>query len=246
MRRTTDGPPNDPDSGAAPPGRAWGPLPPAVRGLALRCGADPPRGAARVLLRQTGTMRADAAAPWAAFTARQVYELEQCGFEWRARTGPLGAVTVTDALDDAGPRLTVRALGLIPLVRARPDAALIKGELLRYLAELPLAPDAIVANRGLAWEDLGGGVLRVSAAFGDVQAGLTLTLGEDGLVASAFAPDRPRLVGGATVETPWHCTMGDYRARDGRLVPFETQAAWALDGGIVPVWRGRLTDWRLA
>jgi hypothetical protein len=227
------------------PERPWGPLPPAVRSLAERCGANPPRAITRVMLRQTGAMRTDAAAPWADFTARQSYELEQCGFSWQARTGPLGTVSVTDALDDGGARLTVTALGLFPLVRVKPDAALIRGQLLRYLAELPLAPDAIVANRGLIWEDLGHGDLRVSATFGAVSASLTLTLGDDGLVASAFAESRPRLVGAQSVETPWHCTMGDYRRRDGRLIPFAAEAAWRLGGHSVTVWRGQMTDWRL-
>jgi hypothetical protein len=48
----------------------------------------------------------------------------------------------------------VRALGLIPIVRAERTPALQRGQLMRYLAELAWAPDAILHNTELRWREL--------------------------------------------------------------------------------------------
>ncbi|CAN5529774.1 hypothetical protein BH10PSE3_BH10PSE3_26980 [soil metagenome] len=190
-------------------------------------------------------MRADPRHRWAPFRARQTIAVDRIGFNWRATTGPLGCIAITDALDATGPKLSVIALGVIPLARAVGDAALTKGELQRYLAELPLAPDAILRNLALDWEVLNSDVLRVSATHCGVHTHVDLALGADGLVTSVFAPDRPRAEGGASVEHPWKGRFSDYRRRAGRLVPFAAEVGWVLDGEEHVYWRGRMTSWNL-
>jgi hypothetical protein len=223
------------------------PLPPEVLALARRCGVEGASSdASSVVFRQTGSMRADSAHEWAPFHAKQSMALDRPGFVWRARTGPFGIVTVTDALEKEGGRLTVKAFGVLPLVHVSANAALTKGELLRYLAELPLAPDAILRNRALAWEVVSDTLLAVSASHSGVRARMELTLGPDGLTASAFAPNRPRLVGGKTVEAPWRGEFKDYRTYEGRRLPFAAEAAWTVNGVVLPVWRGEMQRWELA
>jgi hypothetical protein len=220
------------------------PLPPAVVTLAHRCGAKAGDGAAdHVVLTQRGVMRADAAHRWAPFKARQSMAMDRVGFAWMAATGPLGCLRITDALDAKGGRLTVRALGLIPLAHVPRDAALTKGELQRYLAELPLAPDAILRNLGLDWEEVSSTCLRVSATVGAVRAHVDLTLGGDGLVASAFAADRPRLEG---VGHPWRGRFSDYRVHEGRQIPFSAEAFWTIEGKEMAYWRGAMLTWALS
>lgn len=219
-------------------------LPPAVVALALACGADG-QGLGAVLLTQTGEMRTDASQPWRSFRARQSIALDQPAFEWRASTGPLGCIVVTDALKQSGPQLSVTAFGVLPLARPAADAALTKGELQRYLAELPLAPDAILRNASLQWEVVDPTTLRVGATHAGVWAQVELKVGQDGLVASAFAPDRPRLEGAVSVERPWTGRFSDYRTQEGRRIPFSAHVAWTLDGQEVTYWRGRMTSWKL-
>jgi hypothetical protein len=219
-------------------------LPPAVVDLARRCGAQTGDDHLdHVVLTQSGAMRADAAHRWAPFRARQSMAMDRVGFTWRAAAGPLGCVTITDALDEAGPRLTVVAVGLIPLAKVARDAALTKGELQRYLAELPLAPDAILRNVMLDWQALSPTCIRVSAAVRGVRAHVDLTLGADGLVASAFAPDRPHLDG---AERPWRGCFSDYRTHQGRQIPFAAEAIWTLGGRDVAYWRGEILTWALS
>ena len=55
-------------------------------------------------------------------------------------------ISVCDALTEGGGKLDVFALGLIPMVCAHRTAALVRGELMRYLAEL-----AVARPRGCPW-----------------------------------------------------------------------------------------------
>lgn len=220
-------------------------LPVEVRDLARRYGASDARPEHRVALRQKGVMRDGPHNRWAAFRAEQSISLTRPAFRWTARTGPLGLVTVTDALRCGQPRLEVRAFGLLTLARQAVTPALTKGELMRYLAELPWAPDALLHNRALDWEVLAPARLRVSAACGADRAAVDLHLGDDGLVAAISAAGRPRMEGVRTVERPWWGRFGDYRSHAGRRLPFRAEVGWRLEDQDVVVWRGFIVDWAM-
>ena len=217
-------------------------LPPGVADLARRLGARP-HGPRSVRLSQTGRMRQSASAAWGGFTARQSIMLEGCAFDWLARTGPLGAVSVRDALVNGAGLLDVRALGFIRLARAEPSAQLTRGELMRYLAELAWAPDAILRNVGLRWREEGPDRLVVGAGTGETAAEVTLTLDGEGRIVSAFAPDRGALINGVTVPTPWRGAFSDYRLHDGAWLPFSGEVSWERLTGAFIYWQGRIGTW---
>ncbi|MDP1908890.1 MAG: hypothetical protein Q8K85_11365, partial [Hyphomicrobium sp.] len=150
-------------------------LPPAVYELALRLGADPKAGPHEVRLTQAGRMKtALEATSWMKFTATQTMSLRDCAFDWRARFGPFGAIAARDALAAGEGRLDVTALGFIPIARATPSVALLRGELMRYLAEIAWAPDAILHNTELNWRSEGPGALVVSAGVGEAACEVVL------------------------------------------------------------------------
>ena len=158
---------------------------PAVYELALRLGADPGRRRSAVRLGQTGRMRQLGASRWMAFRAEQPISLLRCAFNWRARTwrartGPAGLVSVCDALSEGEGRLDVRALGFFPIARASSSPALIRGELMRYLAELAWAPDAILLNAELRWREGEPDTLVVGAGSGETAAEVVLSLDDKG------------------------------------------------------------------
>lgn len=182
---------------------------------------------------------------WTAFRAEESISLLRPAFRWTARTGPLGVVTVTDALRSGEPHLEVRALGAVTLAHPPASAALTKGELMRYLAELPWAPDAMLHNSALDWEVLAPNRLQVSAGCDAGRAAVDLHLADDGLVASVSAADRPRMEGARTVERPWWGRFCDYRFHAGRRLPFRAEAGWRLQDEEVAVWRGLVTAWTM-
>jgi hypothetical protein len=218
-------------------------LPAAVRALALRMGADTDGRPKQVRLEQCGRMRQDDASRWMGFTATQTIAADACIFDWKARAGPLGLVHVRDALSGNAGSLSVKALGIIPIAKVPESPALTRGELLRYLAEIPWVPDAILHNAALRWSELAAHRIAVSAGSGGDAATIEFSLDSDGMIEGAFAADRPRWTGHAAVPTPWRGRFGDYRRHADRLLPFEGHVAWLLHGVEVRCWEGRLTSW---
>lgn len=218
--------------------------PAAVVDLARRLGVQPGSEIEETRLSQTGRMkgRLDAAA-WMPFTATQTISTRQCAFDWRARAGPFGAVTARDALQDGEGRLDVTALGFIPLARAEHTAALVRGELMRYLAELAWAPDAILTNSELRWREDRPDALSVSAGSGETACEVLLSLDSEGRIAGGFATDRPRSATAPFLPTPWRGRFSDYRRHDGRWIPFAGEVAWEIDGGPCVYWQGRIESW---
>ncbi|MDJ0388205.1 hypothetical protein QMO56_08770 [Roseomonas sp. E05] len=224
--------------------RVVGPaLPEAVRRLAAGLGAPGDASLAEVALTQSGTMRGAPGARPLRFSARQRINLRQLAFTWRATMGPFGCVSVVDALDEGGGRLDVRLLRAIPLGGATDGPALMKGEIMRYLAELAWAPDALLANAALEWRALDSQTLRVAAGRGPARGEVTLRLDALGRIAEAAAEDRPRREGAGFVERPWRGRFSDYRQHQGRWIPCAAEVDWILDGHPFTTWSGTLRSW---
>lgn len=215
-------------------------LPPAVRDLAQRLCGSVQSGDVR--LTQRGRMRQDPASSWMKFTARQTISTTSCAFDWRAQTGPAGIVSVRDALVGGVGVLDARALGFIPIAHAA-SVALTRGELMRYLAELALAPVAILGNASLRWRSEGSDRLIVSAGGGETAADVSITIGSDGRIASVFAPDRLRGTGADSALTPWSGRFSDYRQHRGCWLPFHAEVSWTVDGAEFVYWEGDMTSW---
>lgn len=227
-------------------GRCVDTIPQAVRDLAARQGCTDGVPIHRVRLRQRGVMRQDGESKWMRFRARQTIETRRCGFDWRANTGPLRAVVVRDAFDGGGGDLTVKLFGCVPIASTPRSAELDQGELLRYLAELPWAPDAILLNPKLTWRVAGERELLVSASVGAMRAELRLKLNADGLIGEVAAAARPRAVGGKFVVAPWRGVFSGYADMGGRNVPRNAEVSWIGSDGVEPVWRGEVQSWRAA
>jgi hypothetical protein len=219
---------------------------PEVRRLAERLGARGEFPLSAVALTQRGTMARSPRSRAMSFTARQSISLQRPAFAWRAATGPLGCVSVIDALEDGKTRLEVRLFDWVPLVKASEGAAAAKGEVMRYLAELAWAPDAITRNRALSWTVGDDGTLHVAAGEGEARGSVALTLDAEGRVAGISAQDRPRQEGRGFVERPWRGRFFEYRRHGERWLPFRAEVAWILDGTPFVTWRGQLTSWTVA
>jgi hypothetical protein len=219
-------------------------LPAAVYDLAMRLGVKPEDHRSSVALTQTGRMKRKLGVEaWLSFTATQTISTRACEFDWRARTGPFGVISVRDALKDGEGRLAIVALGLIPIARAAHSAALMRGELMRYLAELAWAPDAILLNTELCWREDGPDRLAVSAGAGETAAEVMLSLDGEGRIAGAFAPDRPRSASAPFLPTPWRGRFSDYRQHSNLWLPFAGEVAWEIDGKEEVYWQGRIESW---
>lgn len=200
----------------------------------------------RVEMRQSGTfnMGQGDSDQWKSFTARQVVRPGHPGFLWDARISmmPLMPVRVHDAYIGGEGILHGALFGLITVaeMRGTPEAA--EGEFLRFLAEAPWYPTALLPSQGAEWSALDERSARVSLSDGDVAGDMLVRFNENDLIESIHVDARGREVDGEVVPTPWEGEWRDYERHAGMLVPTAGEVAWILPERRKPYWRGTVTD----
>ena len=220
-------------------------IPAAIRAFAERCGASDETAPAAIRIAQRCRIRGAPGEAWRPLTAEQVIGVRTSGFVWWARQslGPMPIAKVVDALESGRGLLEARLFGSIPLIRAT-GPEIDQGEFMRYLAELPLAPDAMLHNPRLAWRQLSDEVFEVSDESASGTSAVRLVF-EQGELARCEADSRPRLVGKESVPTAWAGRFGDYREFGGRRVPTRVEVSWILDSGPFVYFEGEITDLEL-
>ena len=205
---------------------------------ALPEGGETPRA---VRISQTGEMWQKPGARSMRFTAVEELAVERVGFSWQARfrLAPLVTMRVVDELTAGEGSLRVALFGL-PVQRSSGEGTTL-GQALRYLAELPWAPQAMVANKELRWHEDRDGSTEVAAQIGDRLAAVRLHFDSDGDVVRTSAEARPGTFG----LRPWAGTFGDYALLGGVRVPTRAEVSWKLDDGPFVYWRGTVTSLEL-
>jgi hypothetical protein len=196
----------------------------------------------RIELVLQGEMRLSPNSAWRPFRAEQRMAGDAIGFCWRAwfRMAPVAPLRVIDAFEKGVGRLSVSAFGLLPVAGGQgPD--LDRGEVQRALAELPWRPFAFGRLPHVSWETADGKTLRATYDDGRVRASVDLEVDDEGRVTGGSAL-RPRLVGKASVDTPWRGALRDWRRFGRAQIPTYAEVAWILPGGPFSYWRGRIVS----
>lgn len=222
--------------------RGWtSEAPERVRSCALRgLGHDAAR-AAQVRIAQEGEMWLRPGGRALRFVAIQRSATDRVAFAWRARfplVGPL-ALHVLDRYERGEGELVVRAAGL-RLQRKR-GLEISRGEAVRYLAELPWVPAAVLRNRELEWSSGDDDTVSVATRVGGERVVARLEFDARGNVSRVSSEDRSFDANG-WARTPWGGEFRAYATIGGLLVPTAAEVYWELDSGRFTYWRGRLTS----
>jgi len=179
------------------------------------------------------------------FTAYEQLAVEHVAFSWRARfpIAPLLSLRVHDWYRDGEGGLDARLVGL-PVMRTR-GVEVAKGEAMRYLAELPWVPHAVIANQGLGWRELGASTVEVTTVVGTAKVAIRLEFDAAGDIVGAFTNARPRLEEKSSVPTPWRGVFSEYAIVGGIRVPTRGEVSWELPEGPFTYWRGNITSLEL-
>lgn len=218
-------------------------LPLAVAALAERLGARPDQPSNHVCFHQTGVMLTRPDSAPLTFSAEQHMGSTDEAFLWRARMGPGRMLHVADYLVHGQGGLRVWLGMVLELLRDVDSGPILKGERLRYLAELPLNPDAILYNHHLRWAVPDEHTLLVSVGQGDTLAEVRFDLGLEGLVEQVSTQARPYKTGSGYRMLPWRGKFADYTVCEGRLIPHRAEVGWELETGYFVYWRGRIDRW---
>jgi hypothetical protein len=214
-------------------------LPELVRSYAVRAGGR--IGATDVIhSRQHASLTIARDRPPVEIEADQWTGTVRPGIVWSARGRMNGLpVSVLDAFVSGSGELLAKLAGLVKVAGGR-GADYDKGELMRYLSELPVHPDAILNVASLKWRMIDQRTAEVSARSATGSATLRFIFDEAGDVARMEADDRPMSVGSATVPMPWQGSYRDYRQYGAYRLPAHGEVGWLLPDGLFTYWRGEL------
>jgi len=165
------------------------------------------------------------------------------GFDWDARISLLPgiAVRVHDAYVAGEGLLHAAVLAMFPVAIQRGTPEVAEGELMRFLAESPWYPTALLPSQGVRWEAVDERTAVAHLRDGRVSTSLVFRFARNGLIESVRSDRRPRIVAGRVLPTPWLGRWSDWQWLNGVRIPTRGEVAWLLPSGTLPYWRGGVT-----
>ncbi len=220
-------------------------LPAAIIGFTERAGVDQSQLARSVRLSQNAEMRLEKDGDWQPLSAEQIISTGTPGFVWLAEQtiGPMVKFRVIDAYVAGEGRLNVRALGSVPVANSMGPATDL-AEAMRYLAELVWAPDAMLGNPALIWQEQPDGSVTVSLKLPHDTARVRFVFNTQGDITEVRARDRPAGANGAQIVLrDWLIRVEDYRDFGDRRVPVRGEVGYIYSDGYQAYWRGEITGY---
>ncbi len=197
---------------------------------------------AAVNLSQQGLFNmSETKAKWSPFTATQFVTTQRPGFDWDARIqmAPGVSAFVHDAYMLGAGSLHASLLGLFTVadVRGTPEAAL--GELLRFFAEMPWYPTALLPSQGVRWEAIDHTSARAMLTDAQTTVSLVFRFNAEGTIETMRAEARYR---DKLTTMPWSGRFWDYSTRNGMLIPLQGEVGWEYPDGIRLYYKGKVTE----
>jgi hypothetical protein len=197
---------------------------------------------AAVNLSQQGLFNmSETKAKWSPFTATQFVTTQRPGFDWDARIqmAPSVSAFVHDAYMLGEGSLHASLLGLFTVadVRATPEAA--QGELLRFFAEMPWYPTALLPSQGVRWEAIDNTSARATVTDGATTVSLVFRFNAEGTIETMRAEARYR---DKLTAMPWSGRFWNCSTCNGMLIPLEGEVGWEYPDGIRLYYKGKVTE----
>lgn len=217
-------------------------LPDPIRARAVFNGAGQDGALRAVRLTQEAEFRRMPDADWGPMPAIQHMGLGTSAFVWNASApGPgVPSFTVIDAYVGGNGVLRANLFGAIPVANAA-GPVVDRAEAMRYLAELPWAPDAIVGNPEVSWAETGDGGMEAALDTPSGRVAVRFTLNADGDFAGMVALRPDTGPDGTEFAREWRGRYEDYKWIAGRRIPASGEVGYVEDGAYWAYWRGRIT-----
>ncbi|SMX31286.1 DUF6544 family protein [Actibacterium lipolyticum] len=221
-------------------------LPPIIEAFAAKAGSVRGDLASQIAMSQSAEIRRGKGADFMMLTADHLASVGHTAFVWNARVpiGPFSAVRVIDSFTAGTGSLQVWLLGALRVGNAT-GPWLNKGEAMRYLAELPWFPDAILGNPALRWQVVYADRVRVSTSVGNEDVAVEFLFNAAGDIVEMHAKDRPDDVGGTTVLRDWRGYYRDYGEINGRRIPLSAEVGYDYPDGYEAYFFATVTDYTL-
>lgn len=179
---------------------------------------------------------------WRRMRATQTFWVGPPAFVWDASIAMLPGidVRVRDGYLGGSASMKASVAGLVSVLDQADTPGLPEGALVRYLAEAPLVPTALLPSAGVVWTAVDDSTARATISDAGITVAVTVQFAASGEI-TGIAADRYRDVNGVGVLTPFRGRWSSYRRVDGMMVPTAGEAGWLLPEGTHDFWRAELT-----
>jgi len=181
---------------------------------------------------------------WKPFTSRQRVVTRKPGFLWDAEVVMFPGLPahVEDSYIAGHGRLIAKVFGLFTVADSQGTGEIARGEFMRYFAESPWYPTALLPSQGVRWQAVDDACANATLVDGPITLTLLFRFNDAGLIASVRAESRGAGVGkdGVMVMLPWDCALSDYQPQGGMLIPMTGEAAWVRPEGRKVYFVGRV------
>jgi hypothetical protein len=210
-------------------------VPDVMRAFALRNGGRI-GGPSTVTMIQAAEMRLSISQQFFRLDASQVSGTRTPSFVWHAKGAMSRLITlsIVDSYVDGIGLLEVRIAGSIPIATST-GAETSRGEAMRFLAELPWNPDAILNATALKWQVIDDRSLLVSIDTAGGPAQVMLRIDAAGDIVAIHADRRPRA---GSTPARWVGRFDRYEQVGAYRFPRHGEIAWDLPEGEFIYWRG--------
>ena len=178
---------------------------------------------------------------WSPFTATQFVITQRQGFDWDARIqmapGVNAFVHDTYLLGEGSLHASLLGLFTVAKIPSTPEAN--QGELLRFFAEAPWYPTALLPSQGVRWEAINDTSARATLTDGATTVSVVFQFNAEGTIDTFRTEARYR---DKLTAMPWGGRLWEYSVRNGMLIPLEGEVGWEYPEGTRLYFKGRTTE----
>ena len=178
---------------------------------------------------------------WSPFTATQFVITQRLGFDWDARIqmapGVNAFVHDTYLLGEGSLHASLLGLFTVAKIPSTPEAN--QGELLRFFAEAPWYPTALLPSQGVRWEAINDTSARATLTDGATTVSVVFQFNAEGTIDRFRAEARYR---DKLTAMPWGGRLWEYSVRNEMLIPLEGEVGWEYPEGIRLYFKGKITE----
>jgi hypothetical protein len=178
---------------------------------------------------------------WSPFTATQLVTTQHLGFDWDARIQMAPGVNafVHDSYILGEGKLHASLLGLLTVANVGNTPQAAQGELLRFFAEMPWYPTALLPSQGVRWEAIDHTSARATLTDGATTVSLVFQFNAEGAIETMRAEARNR---DALTTMPWNGRFWEYAVRNEMLIPLQGEVGWEYPEGTRLYYKGKVTE----
>jgi len=195
-----------------------------------------------VKLKHEGTFRQSQGQGWIPMVGQEYFTTENPGFVWigKMKPYPLLWIDGKDEFIDGKGNFQIKLLSLFTVADTKGKES-DESELLRWLAETPWFPTALLPSKYLHWESVNSSSAKAVVEYGKIKATVVFSFNEQGQIIKLNA-DRYRTVNNTFSKDKWVGYYRDYTKVNDVMIPKEIEAAWNFSSGEFSYAKFKITD----